>query len=160
PRSPGVDFRSATVATHEQKRRPAILGLLAAAAVGLALCAAAASAPAGERDPNAPPHDDFSGAVGEFKVSMTAAPPQVPVEQPVTLRGRVAVLPEDREELERKKLKIVPPTGAKLEKTLFPKRTRENFHIRYLPAEDSRSADPLSWTFVFELRPKSTQVTQ
>jgi hypothetical protein len=151
--------------THERKRHPGSPGPLVAVAAALALlCAWPGLARAGEDDPNEPPvvgqPEDFSGAVGEFEVGMTAAPTDVAVEDPITLTVRITVPPKQQEELERKKLKIVPPEGKRLQAKLFPATTRRNFHIQYVPEKDSRAAKPLSWSFVFRLRPKSEKVSQ
>lgn len=88
---------------------------------------------------------DFSGIVGTFSISSSAAPTRVEVEQPILLtvrirgNGQVGYLPEQR------KLRIFPPE------------TDADFFVEAAP--DLAKVTPVDgenlWEFVYRLRPKS-----
>jgi hypothetical protein len=165
------------VGTHSRKRCPGALGRgCVAAAAGLALfCAWPSPSPADEWPPAADPlRSKFSGAIGEFKVSFSVEPLKVEVEEPVLVTVRITVPDQKQRELDTKKreleankkgleanrLKVVMPDGGKLAALFFEKSTTDNFYLEHVREQDSRGTDPLSWTFVYRLRPKSVAATE
>jgi hypothetical protein len=88
---------------------------------------------------------DFSGVVGRFRIEADVSPKSVPVEDPLTLRVTI-----------RGEGVTTPPTRGDLR--IFP----EDFDFFREDVADEDRADPKAgtWTFVWRLRPKSTDVRE
>ena len=88
---------------------------------------------------------DFSGVVGRFRIEADVSPKTVPVEDPLTLRVTI-----------HGEAVTTPPTRGELR--IFP----EELDFFREDAVDEDRADPAAgtWTFVWRLRPKSTDVRE
>jgi hypothetical protein len=116
------------------------------------LCSWPATARAGEDDPDAPPAlgapEDFSGAVGKYRISCTASPTEVAVEDPIKLVVRITGAGPKKYLPERAKLRLFPPELGR------------DFYIQDVPREDRYLAAERTWEFVYRLRPKRLGVTR
>ena len=127
----------------ESRLRAAVLALLL-------ICPA--FAPAGENAPDAPPvvdqPEDFSGAVGRYRMTSSATPTEAAVEDPVTLTVRITGRGPKKYWPERAKLRLFPPELAR------------DFYVQALPERDRHLPGPEegTWEFVYRLRPKSGRV--
>jgi hypothetical protein len=122
-------------------------------AVLLALvCAAPALSRAGEDDPDAPPAlgapEDFSGAVGKYRIACTASPTEVAVEDPVKLVVRITGAGPKKYLPERAKLHLFPPELGR------------DFYVQNVPREDRYLPAERTWEFVYRLRPKRLGITR
>lgn len=92
---------------------------------------------------NRPPH--FSNIVGQFRLSATANPTQVLVEEPITLTVRLTGSA------------MVPYVPKREDLQIFAQDPSEDFYVEPVPEEDQASAK--EWSFVYRLRPKHVGVT-
>jgi hypothetical protein len=89
----------------------------------------------------------FSDVVGSYTIRAEAAPTEVAVEGPITLRITLAGRGPAKYQPERKHLKI------------FPDSWTQEFYVEPVHGEDRLSPSEGTWVFVYRLRPKHEQVT-
>src|SRR5688500_18054613 len=89
----------------------------------------------------------FSQVVGTYSVQASAAPAEVPVEQPITLRVLIAGKGPEKYQPQRARLH------------LFPDDWEQDFYIEPAPDEDHALPAEGAWEFVYRLRPKHQRVT-
>jgi hypothetical protein len=111
------------------------------AALLLALFAVADEPPLVGRPPN------FSGIVGRFRIEADIDPKSVTVEDPLTLRVTI-----------HGQAVTTPPTRGNLR--LFPKLEDFDFFVEDGAEEDRADPATGTWTFVWRLRPKTTDVRE
>jgi hypothetical protein len=89
----------------------------------------------------------FSDVVGSYTIGADAAPTEVAVEEPITLRITLAGRGPAKHQPERKRLKIFPDGWA------------QEFYVEPVPGEDRLSPNDGTWVFVYRLRPKHERIT-
>jgi hypothetical protein len=93
--------------------------------------------------------DNFSGAVGVYQISMTAAPTELRVEDPLTLTVRVTGSGPDKNYLPRRdRLRLFSPQFDEL------------FYREDLPEQDRVLPAEQAWEFRYQLKPRGVQVTK
>ena len=90
---------------------------------------------------------DFSSIVGNYTIEASADARSVLVEEPITLRIRIAGMGPPKYEPARKNLQILPDWQA-------------DFFVENVPDEDRVVKDEKAWLFVYRLRPKHAKVNE
>ncbi len=93
-----------------------------------------------------PPH--FSQIVGKYAISAAAAPTEVRVEQPITLKVQITGQGPVNQQPQRQRLRI------------FPEDIADDFFVEDVPEQDQAQPGEGVWEFVYRLRPKHETVTQ
>jgi hypothetical protein len=120
-------------------------------ALGLLLAALAWPPPLAAQPPSIEPPvagrpPQFSEVVGNYSLAISAAPAEVPVEEPITLRVTIAGKGPAKYQPVRKNLKLFPDGWAK------------DFFVEPVPEEDRLRSAEGRWEFVYRLRPKHQKV--
>ncbi len=112
------------------------------------LLLAATSVSPQERGPELPAitPPGFSGLLGHYRITSSASPAEIQVEDPITLRVRITGAGPTEYAPERSKLQIFPDDMAAF------------FYVEDLPAQDKVMPQKGLWEFVYRLRPKSADV--
>lgn len=115
-------------------------------AIFFALIMAPAVRAQGSDEPPAAAPAQFSHVVGQFRLSSSASPTEVAVEEPITLKVLIIGQASPGYEPLRKNLR------------LFPDDIESRFYIEPVPEQDKLLAEQNLWEFVYRLRPKSAAV--
>jgi hypothetical protein len=114
------------------------------------VCCCPAPVRAGEDDPDAPPDEgaplNFGGAVGNYRITYTASPTELAVEDPLKLVVRITGSGPKKHLPDRAKLRLFPPEMAR------------DFYVEDVPREDRYLPRERAWEFVYRLRPKRVSV--
>ncbi|MBI3407777.1 MAG: BatD family protein [Planctomycetes bacterium] len=113
------------------------------------LCFLAAPLPLYAQDADAPPAaapPDFSHVAGQFRLSSSAAPTKVAVEEPITIKVQISGQASTNYRPQRENLRI------------FPNDLETSFYVEPVPEQDRLQPDRDVWEFVYRLRPKSAEV--
>jgi hypothetical protein len=105
-----------------------------------------AADPAGSEPPAVGRPDDFSQVVGSYRLTATAAPTRLRVEDPLLLTVRITGSGPKAYQPQRRHLRLFPPG------------TDKDFYLKPLPDKDRHLAAERTWEFAFELRPKGPGV--
>jgi hypothetical protein len=140
------------------KKGRVLPGRLTWCGVACLVCVWAATAPAAPEAPNAPDVEiaipaaapaDFSQVAGQkYDIAASAAPIEVLVEEPITLKVTIQGQGPAAYRPERKNLKIFPPDLA------------DDFYLEPAADLDKTLPDKGVWEFVYRLRPKRADVTR
>ncbi|HWY85858.1 MAG TPA: BatD family protein, partial [Gemmataceae bacterium] len=117
----------------------------------LIILAAATPVAAQEAEVEVPPvsRPNFSQVVGDkYEMSSTAAPTEVYIEEPITLKVRISGQALQKYRPERINLRV------------FPEDVAEDFHVESVGGQDTLEPDKGQWEFVYRLRPKHEKVTR
>src|SRR5262245_52359638 len=126
-----------------------LLSLLYAVLVFLTLGSTIQAQPGTEEPPIAGRPEDFSGLVGPFRISSTAVPTEVYVEDPLPLTVIITAQPD-------RSFRASQPDRARLR--LFCKEMKEDFFIEPMSEKDRYLEQEKTWQFVYRLRPKRPAV--
>ena len=102
-----------------------------------------------EKPPAADRPLNFSGLVGVFRISTSASPTEVAVEDPLILTVRISGEPD-------RTFKTPEPVRANLR--LFTQQMKDDFFIEPVPEKDRHLEKEKVWEFVYRLRPKHMAV--
>jgi hypothetical protein len=89
---------------------------------------------------------NFSQIVGDYRISSSAAPLAVRMEEPITLTVVIKGDGPANHQPERKNLHI------------FPADIADSFHVEPVPEQDKRLPREGRWEFIYRLRPKNERV--
>ncbi len=89
---------------------------------------------------------NFSQVAGKFRIISSAAPTEIEVEKPITLKVQIVGQGPKAYQPKREYLHI------------FPEGLAADFHLEAVPAEDKFMPEKGLWEFVYRLRPKNTGV--
>jgi hypothetical protein len=89
---------------------------------------------------------NFSQVVGRYRISSSAAPTEVRVEEPITLKVQITGQGPAKFYPKRKNLHV------------FPDDLAADFHVQGVPEEDKLMPERGVWEFVYRLRPKRSDV--
>jgi hypothetical protein len=112
-------------------------------------CSLAHAQNGNEEPPVAGRPEDFSGLAGAFRISASATPTEVNVEDPITLVVRITGEPD-------RSFRSNQPGQARLR--VFPKQMNDDFFIEAVPEKDRYLENEKTWEFVYRLRPKRETV--
>jgi hypothetical protein len=109
--------------------------------------ASLASAQDGEVDiPSAAPVDFSQVAGKKFEITTSAAPTEVFVEEPITLKVTIIGAGPEKYRPQRNNLKI------------FPDDFTDDFHLEAVPDQDKHTPEKGPWEFTYRVRPKRVGV--
>ena len=91
---------------------------------------------------------NFSQVVGRYRIESSAAPTEVHVEEPITLKVQIMGKGPAKYRPERKNLRI------------FPDELLADFHVEDVPDRDRLLPEKGFWEFIYRLRPKRTDVRE
>jgi hypothetical protein len=114
----------------------------------LAFLAAAGSAQQPDGDVPAVTPAGFSQIVGRYQISVSAAPTEVRVEEPIVLTVRIAGTGPEQYRPQRKNLRV------------FPENFDNDFYVEDAADRDQYSAADKAWDFVYRIRPKRLDVSR